>query len=81
MKIRTIERRANLLALSGNESARYCAADALACLRAHFAGDPHPAPPCRRPGCHCDRTWIGAAAKWIDRGAQHAYGFRRPQGW
>lgn len=63
-----MDRTARILALldSGSDSARACAATAIDCLAR--IGQPCP----RHDG------WGGAADAWIERGAQHAWGFARP---
>lgn len=82
MMIRDVERRAAILATSDNESARLCATEALARLADDAAGRPWPVSPAElaaRPAL--PQSWLESAAAWIDRGAEHAYGFRRPEGW
>ena len=73
-----IRHRAQLLIDSLNSSAWHCQLDALTCLVKHEQEFPFPANSTAR---NLPTTWLEAAEAWINRGAQHAFGFNLPEGW
>ncbi len=67
--------RAAMQNVPGAPSARACVGDARVCMERTVMAVPF-------PGSDTDyMQWADSAAMWVERGAQHMWGFTRPAGW